>query len=273
MINGVIYKYTSPCGKVYIGQTIQESERRATFLNEENPKYAGNKINQARKKYGPQNFEYEVIFKVSSLVREEVIEILNQKEIQYIKVYDSFYNGYNSTTGGGANYQFSEETRQKLSQTTTEYYQTHDSAVARPVLQYTAEGILVKEWKSAREAELATGIDAKSIAQVCIGKRSITHNFIWKYKDDYSEIPQKIKIKKARGAKLPLVEYTLDGVETRRWDSVAKAALELGYSQGNFSTYCNGRNNHEYKGFLYYRGGKDLQSEDSSIYEDNYGAT
>lgn len=35
---------------------------------------------------------------------------------------------------------------------------------------------------------------------------------------------------------------------------MSQAAMELGYSLGNFSTYCNGRNNHEYKGFLYYRG-------------------
>ena len=30
MIEGIIYKYTSPSGKVYIGQTIDEQNRRAT---------------------------------------------------------------------------------------------------------------------------------------------------------------------------------------------------------------------------------------------------
>jgi len=32
------------------------------------------------------------------------------------------------------------------------------------------------------------------------------------------------------------------------------AAEELGYSLGNFGTYCNGRNNNCYKGYKYYRG-------------------
>lgn len=47
---------------------------------------------------------------------------------------------------------------------------------------------------------------------------------------------------------------------------MSTAAAELGYSLGNFSTYCNGRNNHEYKGFLYYRGEKDSAEEKPHIY-------
>ena len=35
MIEGIIYKYTSPSGKFYIGQTIDEKSRRAQFLNGE----------------------------------------------------------------------------------------------------------------------------------------------------------------------------------------------------------------------------------------------
>ncbi len=34
---------------------------------------------------------------------------------------------------------------------------------------------------------------------------------------------------------------------------MSEAAIELGYSLGNFSAYCNGKNNHEYKGYKYYR--------------------
>lgn len=33
-MKGIIYKYTSPDGKVYIGQTTKEQNRRNTFLNE-----------------------------------------------------------------------------------------------------------------------------------------------------------------------------------------------------------------------------------------------
>lgn len=256
MINGIIYKYTSPSGKIYIGQTTEEKRRRQKFLNQSGS-YAGPKINKARIKYGVNNFEYEVIFRVSSLIRSEVIDILNQKEIQYIEMFDSYYNGYNSTKGGNNTYECTEEIRQKLSQKTKEYYETHESAVARPVLQYSIYGDFIKEWKSAREAALELNIEANNITIVCQGKRNYAYDYIWKYKDQFDEVPMKIQIKSKKGSKLPVIEYTLDGIETRRWANMTLAAQDLGYSLGNFSTYCNGRNNHEYKGFLYYRGEKD----------------
>lgn len=34
-MEGIIYKYTSPTGKVYIGQTLDEERRRTEFLNED----------------------------------------------------------------------------------------------------------------------------------------------------------------------------------------------------------------------------------------------
>lgn len=43
LIRGVIYKYTSPSGKCYIGQTINEKRRRNDFLNEKDEIYAGPK--------------------------------------------------------------------------------------------------------------------------------------------------------------------------------------------------------------------------------------
>ena len=256
MYNGVIYKYTSPSGKVYIGQTMNEKERRQAFLRQ-NKEYSGDKINTARKKYGVNNFDYQVIFKVSSLVKEEVKEILNQKEIQYIKMFDSYYNGYNSTPGGDNAAEFTEETRQKMSQKTKEYYKTHESVVAKPVLQYSIYGDFIREWKSAREAALNLNLEANNITIVCQGKRNQAYDFIWKYKDNFDEIPLKIQIKSKKSTKLPVIQYTLDGEEVQRWPNMSIAAEQLGYSLGNFSTYCNGRNNHEYKGFLYYRGEKD----------------
>lgn len=48
-IIGIIYKYTSLSGKVYIGQTVNERKRRKKFLNL-NKDYAGLKINNARYK-------------------------------------------------------------------------------------------------------------------------------------------------------------------------------------------------------------------------------
>lgn len=50
MIRGIIYKYTSPSGKVYIGQTINEKDRRKHFLIQK-LSYGGIKIDTARAMY------------------------------------------------------------------------------------------------------------------------------------------------------------------------------------------------------------------------------
>lgn len=98
MIIGVIYKYISPSNKVYIGQTINEYERRHSFLTKE--RYAGDKIDNARKKYGPKNFKYEVLEKHKYLTIEEASKSLNVLETYYIGLYDSFKRGYNMSLGG-----------------------------------------------------------------------------------------------------------------------------------------------------------------------------
>ena len=252
MIEGIIYKYTSPSGKFYIGQTIDEKSRRAQFLNEDRD-YAGIAINNASRKYGVYNFEYEVIFKVSSNIKSEVKEILNEKETQYIQLYDSFNNGYNSDSGGNScDYNRTKETKLKLSQQTKEYYKTHKSAVAKPILQYSVDGNFIQEWESAKKAGDQLNIFASSITTVCKEKMNTAGGFIWKYKTS-NNIQPVINIKK-RNLRLPVIEYDLDFKELRRWDNMTLASIELGFSLGNFSTYCNGRNNHFYKGKYYYRG-------------------
>lgn len=99
MIEGVIYRYKSPSGKYYIGQTMNEKQRRCIFLNL-NHRYGGSKIDNARKKYGPESFEYTVLMNVTGDDFDEVSNYLNTLEIGFIKMYDSFKNGYNSTEGG-----------------------------------------------------------------------------------------------------------------------------------------------------------------------------
>lgn len=255
MIEGIIYKYTSPSGKVYIGQTIDEQNRRVQFLNDK-IEYAGPKINKARLKYGVYNFDYEIIFKVCSNIKSEVKDILNEKEIQYINIYDSFNNGYNSDLGGNScTYTRTEENKQKLSEQITNYYKTHKSSVAKPILQYTNDGKFIQEWESAKQAGDNLNIFSNSITTVCKGNMNTAGGFIWQYKID-NNIQKTINVKK-HGARLPIIEYDKSGNELRRWDTMTKASIELGYSLGNFSTYCNGRNNHFYKGKYYYRGEKE----------------
>ena len=114
MTEGVIYRYKSPSGKYYIGQTIDEERRRKKFLY--NKIYAGPKINRARQKYGPENFEYTILMKVIGDDLNEIKNILNTLEIGFIKMYDSIDNGYNSCYGGisNAGYHHTEKAKRSI---------------------------------------------------------------------------------------------------------------------------------------------------------------
>lgn len=86
-----IYKITNKLnGKCYIGQSVDIYNRWHEH------KYADCKdsvIHRAIKKYGKDNFSFEILEKIP---REE----LNEREIYWIKYYDSYNNGYNLTLGG-----------------------------------------------------------------------------------------------------------------------------------------------------------------------------
>lgn len=114
-MKGIIYKYVSPSGKVYIGQTVEEKKRRRIF-NNLNQSYGGVKIDTARKKYSPQNFDYIVLVEVESDDIVELKTFLNQLEIGFIRMYDSYNCGYNSTLGGESLSGFhpTEESRLKM---------------------------------------------------------------------------------------------------------------------------------------------------------------
>ena len=95
-MRGFIYKITNTInGKSYIGQTIQNVKERfyqhcATKCSKAVSNMA---IHRAIKKYGKSNFTVEVIEEID-------FANLNDRERYWIKYYNSYNNGYNSTKGG-----------------------------------------------------------------------------------------------------------------------------------------------------------------------------
>lgn len=99
-----IYKITNLInGKVYIGQSIDIIRRwrshRTSYQTEDKVLY------RAMRKYGLENFSFEVIEECDR-------EMLSERELYWIKKYDSYNNGYNATlltVGGGHPVKLSEE--------------------------------------------------------------------------------------------------------------------------------------------------------------------
>lgn len=96
-----IYKFQNNINKkVYIGQTrnlsSREKQHHRNYLNPNSSMY-NTKFYRALRKYGYDNFSYQILVEDDNLTSEE----LNCLEEYYImKVYNSYYCGYNSTKGG-----------------------------------------------------------------------------------------------------------------------------------------------------------------------------
>ena len=96
---GLIYKATCLItNKSYIGQTINLLEKRKRkhcrdSINRNGKSY-DNKFYRALRKYGIDNFKWEILY--NNIVEDQ----LNIAEICVIYINNSFYDGYNSTEGG-----------------------------------------------------------------------------------------------------------------------------------------------------------------------------
>lgn len=115
MIRGVIYKYTSPSKKVYIGQTISEEARKRQHKNRKNK----TAFSKAIQKYGYDNFQYEILFRTASKSKTRMKVVLDAMEKYYIRLFDSTNPlfGYNLTEGGEGSYGYkhTEEAKLKMS--------------------------------------------------------------------------------------------------------------------------------------------------------------
>lgn len=108
---GIIYKLTSPSGKSYIGQTIQDFEKRmyqheydANDVKRGNCKALYNAISH----YGFDTFEKHILIECPN-------EDLDFYEILCIKEYNTLSpNGYNLDSGGNKGKIYSDESRTKM---------------------------------------------------------------------------------------------------------------------------------------------------------------
>ena len=108
----IIYKATNKLnGHFYIGKTSKKylcvPKKRHKFLI----KYPNDHFHRALRKYGWENFEWEVVSRDQVLTNKELLQ-LEQKYIAELKPQ------YNSTSGGEgtAGYRHTEETKRKIAE-------------------------------------------------------------------------------------------------------------------------------------------------------------
>ena len=112
---GLIYMFTSPSGKKYIGQTINTfSLRKSKHLSEamrpSNKKTCSPYFHAAIRKYGLDSFKEEILLEIHN-------ELLDENEARFIREHNSLYpNGYNMKEGGRSNHKVSDESRKRMSE-------------------------------------------------------------------------------------------------------------------------------------------------------------
>lgn len=212
---GYIYKITNSLNnKCYIGQT-----KRNPQLRWYEHKYYANKgvtyksaLYNAVQKYGIDCFSFKILEEIEN-------DMLDEREMYYINMFDSFYNGYNNTSGGDGNkgckrkrkfekkvvdlYKKIKSTEKiaqilKISRITVRtilkekglFEKLPESSFdykKKQVLQFTLDNILIQEFKSIADACRSLGLSNKNTSEIskcCKGKRNTAYKYKWKYKHD-----------------------------------------------------------------------------------------
>lgn len=139
--NGNIYKFENKLnGKIYIGQSRCIERRYADHVYCKTPMY---ELDRAIKKYGIENFNYDILETFNTSNLDEVNKWMNEREEYYIKFYNCLNpNGYNLLSNSH-HPEFSEITRKRISEACTGekngFYVKHHSEETRKKMSESAK--------------------------------------------------------------------------------------------------------------------------------------
>ncbi len=208
---GFIYRYTSPSGKEYIGQTSGTLKKRAKNLISGDGYKKCSLFWKAIRKYGFLNLKVEIL--------EEVpLSELNKKEEFYIQKFDTLApKGYNLTGGG-------------------------EGGKKKDVYVYSAQtGCFLEHYSSLTEASLFTEVPVETISVIMNqNHRKQSHNLI--FLDNYLESYDISKLAKKNFTRVYV--YDKEGFYLNYYDKITEAAKNLKISDSSIWNVLTGRSLH-----------------------------
>lgn len=242
----VIYKIELN-NKVYIGQTCWGYKKRILKHKSDlkRNKHSNNHLQNAYNKYGIKSFKSCIIDKA------ETIEELNEKEIFWIKYYNSIKEGYNIHTGG-LNQKLSEKTKKKISiksketWKSNEYRKKHSDSIKKRVACYDIKKRLMLVFNSPLDASIFFNCVPAQINSSA-RTQSFSCGYLWKYlKDEW-------KYDKYNGRIGKLIwQYRLNGEFIKSYSSLEEASKQTGLSKEAIAGVANGsRKSHKEYMFFY----------------------
>jgi len=205
-INYVIYKAeNNENGFVYIGVSTNSMEaRKQDHIHRSNKDYA-NSFQEAIKTHGESAFSWEQVDTANS------VSELAKKEKEYILSYNSKEDGYNSDTGGG---------------------------FKKSVYKYTLAGKLFDTFDDLTRAGESIGTTKQHISRACLSVNKTFGGFYWSYEYKEPFVPDNDTRKKE------VIQYSLDGNEIAKFNSVAEASRKCNLSKSAISRVCRGERKH-----------------------------
>lgn len=265
MYYGIIYSATnSLTGKTYIGQTIEglDERRRKHLKDARSNKKWYHPFYRDIYMFGKEIFIWDIIDYAESLSE------LNKKECYYIRVYDTFENGYNRTLGGVDGYPLAKKSaeeikniHEKIRNSVKDYFANESSEKKKDRTQKVSAS-LKESWASKSQEErkahgLKTGAKLKGITfseEHCLalskakkGKRLNDNIFLQRVKSsaypDFDkesfercqgeskskEIRQPLKSESKKGEKNPM--YGVYGADNPRSKTIRCTDLRTGEQQ------------------------------------------
>lgn len=216
-------------GKVYIGQSICITHRwRAHRKDAYNPKNRcyERPLYRAIRKYGLDNFSFTVIEYCSE-------DILNEREVYWIKYYNSFEDGYNLTPGG------------------------HEPVIIIPSKLYELWDAGYSVGELIEYFQVSHGTITKWL------KNHETYSITEAFRRGGYRADAKNKAAQVRAVNGKLVQYDLEGNFIRKWNSIKQIQRELNLSSvGDGISKCLSKEYFSSGGFRWGYEGQALPTKD-----------
>lgn len=220
-----IYKITNLInGMCYIGQSTDIRKRWWAHKTKTFDTY----LSRAIKKYGKENFSFE-------LLRECSIHELDELEKKYIHVFNSIRpNGYNLEGGGNKSKTVDRDVVERVA-----------SANRKPVSQYTLNGKFIKTYISIQEAANENRLTCSLISACLHGKQKMSGGYQWRLGKNKSTIlPYKKNSDRYHHTKnrirFAVNQYTKDGKYINTFDSASDVGKYLNKDYSSITACCKG---------------------------------
>lgn len=259
-------------GKCYIGQSTNIKKRwneHRRYFNY--PQYANSLLYDAIRKYGLQNFSFEVL-------EECDITSLDEKEKHWIEAFNSHEDGYNMDTGGRtvsdsdreiircmwkkgfsvgeiANHVVCSGVSVSRFVRFSDWYDKKDSAKRskawrkKPVFQYGIDGTFLRGFPSIDDAGRKTGVRPDTISACCNKRCSKSAGG---YQWSFEKLARLNAYNPYAGSreKKEVLQYTKDGHLIGKYEGISDACRKTGINRSSISRSCHGIQKYG-KGFIW----------------------